>query len=107
MKAQTKATSVTNKVRDTVLERDNNQCVSCGSRNNLTIAHVFINRSHGGLGVKENLATVCMQCHHEYDNGKKTEQEYRRAVIQGYMLNIYGQPNLKRLKYNKWDELPF
>jgi 5-methylcytosine-specific restriction endonuclease McrA len=107
MKARTKATSVNPKVRETILERDNNQCVSCGSRSNLTMAHVFVNRSHGGMGVKENLATLCIKCHHELDNGKKHEQDYQRAAVQFYMIEKYGMPELKKITYNKWNDLPF
>lgn len=107
MQKRTKQTSVSDKVRKEVLERDKGCCVACGDYRTLTIAHVFVNRSHGGLGVKENLATLCMKCHHDMDNGKKTDQEFIRAIVQTYMIDLYGMIDIKKLKYTKWDDLPF
>lgn len=94
------ATDITPKIRVEVVERDKH-CVSCGSPSYLTIAHVFINRSHGGLGVKENLCVLCMDCHHHYDNGLKHDQDIVRAKVQNYMLGLYGFPDLNKLKYYK------
>lgn len=101
---RTKATDISKQVRQQVMERDKH-CVSCGSHQMLTIAHVWINRSHGGLGVKENLCVLCMNCHHEYDNGKSHEQGYQRAVVQRYMIGLYDKPNLNKLKYNKYGDI--
>lgn len=99
---QREHTRVSKKVRDEVLERDGYKCISCGTTHQLSIAHVFINRSHGGLGVKENLCVLCMTCHHQMDNGKTHEQEYMRHLVQMYMIDKHGKINTKRLKYNKW-----
>lgn len=106
MNNRTKETTITPKIRQEVMERDR-QCVSCGKSNNLTIAHVWINRSHGGKGIPENLAVLCLSCHHEYDNGKKEQQDYQRAVVQLYMMNLYGSPDLNKIKYTKHGDLPF
>lgn len=104
MTERTKATSISKQVRQEVIERDKG-CVSCGKTNNLTIAHVWINRSHGGRGVKENLAVLCISCHHDYDNGRSHEQDYQRAIVQKYMMGIYGKPDLNKLKYQKYDSI--
>lgn len=100
---QRKFTDVSPKVRAEIFERDKH-CVSCGSHSTLTVAHVYINRSHGGLGIPENLCLLCTDCHHKYDNGKKTDQELQRAIVQSYMYGLYGFPNLVQLKYNKFME---
>lgn len=102
--SRTKATDISQKIRQEVLERDKH-CISCGKHSTLTIAHVWINRSHGGLGVKENLCVLCMDCHHAYDNGKSHEQDYQRAVVQRYMLGLYDKPDLNKLKYNKYNDI--
>ena len=34
----------------------------------------YISRAQGGLGIEENVVTGCQECHHEYDNGAKREQ---------------------------------
>jgi len=107
MTKRTKATSITTKTRIEVMKRDGHKCVSCTKRDNLTIAHVWINRSHGGLGIPENLAVLCLSCHHHYDNGKKHEQDIQRAIVQHYMMGIYGTPDLNKLKYIKYGDSPF
>lgn len=104
MTERTKATSITPQTRQEVMERDRG-CVSCGNNHNLTVAHIWINRSHGGRGVKENLAVLCLKCHHELDNGRKAEQEYQQAVVQQYMMGLYGKPDLNKLKYQKYDSI--
>lgn len=47
-----------------VLERDNNQCRSCGTggENRLHVHHI-VHRSRGGGHDAANLVTVCWQCH--------------------------------------------
>mgnify|MGYP001550655271 FL=1 len=102
MGERTKATD-TKHIRQEILERDNYNCVGCGTSQALTIAHVFVNRSHGGLAVKENLCVLCMDCHHQMDNGKKHEQDLMRLKVQSYMMELYGIINIKKLKYYKWE----
>jgi len=101
--SQRQFTEVSDKVRKEVKDRDKH-CIACGSHYNLTVAHVYINRSHGGLGIPENLCVLCMDCHHNYDNGKKTDQEYTRMMAQSYMYGVYGFPNFNKIKYNKYME---
>ncbi|NLE23745.1 MAG: HNH endonuclease [Clostridiaceae bacterium] len=60
MSNRTKATSIPKKVREEVYARDKG-CIICSSTSNLTIAH-FISRSKSGMGIKENLVTLCILC---------------------------------------------
>lgn len=106
MQKRTKSTGISKQVRQEVLERDK-CCVGCGTSQSLSIAHVFVNRSHGGLGVKENLCVLCITCHHQMDNGKKHEQDLMRLKVQQHMISHYGIINVNKLKYTKWDDLPF
>lgn len=47
-----------------VLERDNHQCVVCGTAgDNRLHLHHYVYRSAGGLDVAANLVTICMRCH--------------------------------------------
>jgi 5-methylcytosine-specific restriction endonuclease McrA len=101
MSYQSKACDVSPKIRDTVKRRDNMCCVVCGFPYALTIAHVFINRSHGGLGVKENLATLCIECHSKLDHGKKIHSESVRVPLESYMNKLYPSLDIKKLKYEK------
>lgn len=51
-------------VRQKVLDRDNNQCVVCGTsgENRLHLHHI-VYRSQGGDHSEDNLATVCHSDH--------------------------------------------
>ena len=97
--ARSKWTAIDNKTRKYVLERDENKCLVCGSRNFLTLAHVFINRSHGGKGCKENLVCLCVRHHEILDNplGEK-ENEFSKKISQyckNYLIKKEG------INYNK------
>lgn len=54
-----------------VLERDNYQCVACGTsgENKLQLHHWFSFRSQGGGHDAWNLVTLCFRCHHEVHAG--------------------------------------
>ena len=101
MNKRTKATSISSKVRKEVKERDK-RCVICGETWGLEIAHVFVNRSHGGLGIKENLALLCKKHHMLLDGGKQREQIELRFRVEQYLRSLYGEIDIKRLKYDKW-----
>lgn len=64
-----KACDISSKVRQEVLKRDDNQCIICGAKQGLQIAH-YVSRARLGLGIPQNLAVMCAQCHFQYDNGK-------------------------------------
>lgn len=54
-------------VRAQVLERDENQCIWCGSTDDLECDHI-IEVHRGGLPELENLRTLCRDCHRKrYD----------------------------------------
>ena len=57
-------------LRLTVIDRDNYNCVVCGSRRRLEVHHIMP-RSKGGGDNKENLVTLCYKCHNEVE-----EEEY-------------------------------
>lgn len=49
-------------LKHTVLKRDKNKCVKCGSKKNLHIHHI-IHVEHGGTNEISNLQTLCDLCH--------------------------------------------
>lgn len=57
-------------VRQRVLDRDNYQCVACGmgGENRLQLHHILF-RSQGGTHVDENLCTLCKNCHDDVHAG--------------------------------------
>lgn len=60
--------------RKYIKKRDKEQCVICGNKGALQIMHIFVNRSHGGKGCKENGCLGCIKCHKILDNPIGAEQ---------------------------------
>ena len=97
---RTKATDITKQVRMDVGIRDDGLCIICG-RIGISNAH-FIPRSQGGLGVEENIVTLCMKCHHDFDNGNKKKEN--GETIENYLRNYYGENwNKDKLVYKKYN----
>jgi 5-methylcytosine-specific restriction endonuclease McrA len=86
-----KACDIPQKVKNIVWERDNHCCIICGSPNAMPNAH-YIPRSQGGLGIEENIVTLCLECHRRYDQSSK-------RPLYGEMIKEY----LKR-QYTNWNE---
>lgn len=59
----------------------------------------YIARSQGGLGIEQNIVTLCPECHREYDNGLK-RAEYGK-IIKEYLTGLYGPFRDSELKYRK------
>ncbi len=91
MNKRTKALAIPPKVKAKVWERDGGCCVYCGSPNAAPCAH-YIARSHGGLGIEENILTLCDNCHRKYD--QSTKRQEMREFFRTYLKN----------KYPEWDE---
>lgn len=89
-----KQRAITPEVKQRVAERDSWDgcpcCILCG-RQGEPNAH-YIARSHGGLGIEENIVTLCRECHDRYDNSK--DRKNLRTVIGAYLKS----------KYPEWDE---
>lgn len=101
MNKRTKACSITPKVKRIVWERDQERCIFCGSPYANAEAHV-VPRSKGGLGVEENIITVCRQCHMKLDQTTKRPMmlEYAKA----YLKAFYEDWDEERLIYRKYDK---
>ena len=87
---RTRATSIPTKTKKRVEERDGGLCIFCGHPGKGE-AH-FISRAQGGLGIEENLLTVCRACHDQMDNSTKRKEMLTKA--EGYL----------RAKYPYWDK---
>ena len=101
MRKDTKARSITQAVKKAVAERDSFEgwpcCINCGEPapaerpTAFSCAH-FISRAQGGLGVEENILTLCPACHRRYD--QTTDRETMREFFREYLQS----------KYPDWDE---
>ena len=85
-----KACDIPMSVKRAVHERDGELCILC-SRLGAPNAH-FISRAQGGLGIEQNIVTLCHDCHTEYDHTAK------RKVIRGWIEHYL------RLQYPEWNE---
>lgn len=84
--ARSKATNISIETKKRLLERDNHRCIFCKSSSGLTGAH-FISRASGGLGIKENSASVCIHCHQRLDHS--TERKYMLMEFREYLDKHY------------------
>jgi 5-methylcytosine-specific restriction endonuclease McrA len=59
---------IPDKLKEEILERDNQECVFCGRNDELVIHHI-IPVGKNGATEKDNLATLCEDCHLESHGG--------------------------------------
>lgn len=63
--------------------------------------HIIKKEANGGLGIPENVVTLCPKCHYEEDFGQNTK-DYEN-YIENYLRNYYGDNwNIEKLIYNKY-----
>ena len=108
MKKRTKALAIPPAVKQEVAERDSVDgwpcCIWCGrpaptrAPRSFSCAH-YISRAQGGLGIPENILTLCPVCHETYDATESREElrEYFRA----YLRSKYPDWLEDRLVYKK------
>lgn len=102
-----KACDIPKKVKDAVWERDGHRCIICGSNIAMPNAH-YISRNYGGLGIEQNIVTLCTnmspnKCHYKYDFGTKEEKEEIGGQIKDYLLKCYPNLDESKLVYNRWE----
>lgn len=102
MSKRSRACEISQKVKEIVWNRDNHKCIYCERYVSKTFANAhFIKRSQGGLGIPENIVTLCPQCHYQEDFGQDTKlyEDY----IENYLKGIYGANwNKEKLIYKKY-----
>ena len=98
MHKRTKACAISKKTKLRVYERDKGRCIFCGAPG-LPEAHV-VPRSHGGLGIPENIVTACRPCHDKMDN--TTDRQQMLQVAADYLKRLYPDWNEQSLVYDKW-----
>ena len=100
MHKRTRACGIPKEVKLIVYERDHERCIFCGAPG-LPEAHV-IPRSHGGLGVPQNIITVCRSCHDKLDNS--TDRQQMLDVAVGYLKRYYPYWKKENYVFSKWDK---
>lgn len=104
---RSKATDISNSVKKKVFERDNGCCVVCGNSYNVMPNAHYIPRSKGGLGIEQNVVTMCTElttnkCHRKYDFGTIKERNKIKQKIKKYLQSKYEDWNEKDLIYRKY-----
>jgi 5-methylcytosine-specific restriction endonuclease McrA len=94
---RTKACAISRTTKIEVYERDGGLCIFCG-RPGLPNAHV-VARSHGGLGVPENIITACPECHRRMDNTPDRNRYINRAIE--YLKGFYTDWSREKVTYKK------
>lgn len=102
MSKRSKACEIPKKVKEKVWFRDNKKCICCKKYVPIACANAhFIKRSQGGLGIEQNIVTLCPECHYKEDFGQDTK--LYENYIENYLKGIYGANwNKENLIYNKW-----
>ena len=96
---RTIALSIPKRVKDRVFERDGGRCILCGSSwSAMPNAH-YISRAQGGLGIEENVVTLCSICHEHYDHTERRGQ--LRRNIRSYLKKQYPEWDETKLTYKK------
>ncbi len=107
MNKRTKALAIPVAVKNKVYQRDMGRCVLCGSHLGEPVAHV-VRRSQGGLGIEQNIVTLCYLCHRGYDEGdnlwrfgKGATRESLYCHLEAYLKNFYPDWNRDDMIYRK------
>lgn len=98
MHKRTRACAISQKTKLRVYERDKGRCIFCGAPG-LPEAH-YIPRSHGGLGIEQNIVTACRPCHDKMDNS--TDRQQMLQVAADHLKRFYPDWNEQSLVYDKW-----
>lgn len=94
-----KACDISQKVKEIVWARDGGRCIICGNHKAMPNSH-FIRRSQGGLGIEENIVTMCDRCHRMYDQG--VDRKAIEARTEEYLKSHYPNWDREKLVYKKW-----
>ena len=103
MHKSTKACEIPMSVKKRVWERDNHRCVICGSTYTAAPNAHYIPRNALGLGIEQNIVTLCLACHCGYDNS--TKRPLYAALIRDYLKMCYPDWDESKLTYKKYDAL--
>ena len=96
-----KACDIPKRVKDAVWERDEGCCIFCHSNQAMPNSH-YIPRSLGGLGIEENVVTMCIACHEQYERNRKK----LKPRVASYLRACYPDWDDTELVYHKYDTLP-
>ena len=101
-----KALAISEDTRNKVWCRDAGRCVWCRLKQNwsgypgIPEAH-YIPRSKGGLGIPENVLTLCRPHHDLYDHGTREQREIMKMEFSEYLKQWHPGWDEEKLYYKK------
>ena len=111
MHKMTKATAISDSVKKAVYIRDGGRCILCGSPYGAPVAHV-IPRSKCGMGIEQNIVTLCQDCHRAYDEGANlqrfgmgTTRASLYCHLVAYLKGFYPDWNREDMIYKKGESI--
>ncbi len=100
---------VSKELRKYIIDRDK-ECIICGAKKPLTMAHIFLSRAKGGKGCKENIVALCNRCHYyildnpigksNIEKSKEIEEYCKKYLISKENI-VYNDEFLFNLQYHK------
>lgn len=93
-------------VKMKVIKRDKGRCVYCGDSKHAEPNAHFIPRSEGGMGIEENVVTLCNnnsenKCHFKFDFGTAEERQAIGEKIKEHLLKSYPNWSEEKVKFKK------
>lgn len=104
MHLKTRVCQIPKAVKEKVYLRDGCHCILCGRPVEVenACAH-FISRARGGLGIEQNILTLCHRCHNAFDNENRiTTRKEKEEYFRTYLKNKYPEWREEDLIYDKW-----
>lgn len=90
---------INKETKNKVWERDGHRCIICHSPFAMPSCH-FIPRSKGGLGIEQNIVTLCARCHMMTDQSE--HRKFMLNKIENYLMHQYKNWNKEDLIYDKY-----
>ena len=81
MNRRTKEVDISPNVKQAVYDRDGGRCILCG-QSGAPNAH-YRSRAQNGLGIEQNIVTLCWTCHMETDQSTKRQDNLQE--IRAYL----------------------
>ncbi len=105
----TKATAIPGSVKERVRKRDQGRCILCGAPG-MPCCHI-VRRSQMGMGVEENIVTLCSPCHYAFDEGlgikrlrllgMNSQKDIMDYIVE-YIKGFYPDWSEEKVTYRKW-----
>ena len=101
-----KALAISEETKNKVWCRDAGRCVWCRLSGQWTGYHAipeahYIPRSKGGLGIPENVLTLCRPHHDMFDHGTREQREKMRKAFAEYLKQWHPGWDEEKLIYHK------